>query len=95
MNYKINKKQIVGRTQKAILVKLPNSTMKGKFKYWLPLYLTKKAEHEHELKISLPADFLIRIFRNRGGRSGTYDATEEYTFTTEEFEEFYKQMKNR
>nr|DAT71107.1 MAG TPA: hypothetical protein [Caudoviricetes sp.] len=67
-NININKQNIQYETEKAILIKLPNSSEYKGYCFWHPLKLVKPGRHRNAVSIIYNDSFTFKIFRKEQTR---------------------------
>ena len=92
---KINIQNIEFDTEKATLIKMPNSSKYAGYKFWHPSKLISKSiTNNYSMDIRYNDNFTFKLFKNGNGKYNKYQKIKEIEIDVEDFEEAFENMNN-
>lgn len=91
-NIEINVQNIETKTEKAVLIKMPNKSNYAGYKFWHPSKLVRYGSNSYARNIGYTDDFTFKLFKNGNGKHNKLDVVNEIEIGIEEFEQAFGYM---
>lgn len=88
----INTQNIEAQTSKAVLIKMPNSSIYHGYSFWHPSKLVRSGKHSYSVSVSYTDEFVFRLKKYGQGKWNKSKVIDGKEIDAEEFETAFEVM---